>query len=105
MTYCYSYYSPLKCLRAARYVVFYYEQATDSFSTKIDALQIRRKTSLNLFSRFTCHFFQDQLHFYRSFNLEILIKVLYKNIAFEVFVFLHLYFCKKVCCMFDYNRR
>ena len=38
--FCYSYYSTLKYLRAAQYVVFYYEQVTDSFSTKIGALQI-----------------------------------------------------------------
>ena len=38
--FCYSYYSPLKYLTAARYVVFHYEQVTNSFSTKIGALQI-----------------------------------------------------------------
>ena len=38
--FCYSFYSPLKNLRAARYGFFYDEQVTDSFSTKIGALQI-----------------------------------------------------------------
>ena len=38
--FCYSCYSPLKYLRAAQYVVFYYKLVTDSFSTKVGALQI-----------------------------------------------------------------
>ena len=65
--FCYSYYSPLKYLTAVRYVVFYYEQVTNSFSTKIGALQIPalQVTVLNLFSRFmknTC----EGIHFYQS---------------------------------------
>ena len=65
--FCYSYYSPLKYLTAARYVVFYYEQVTNSFSTKIGALQIPalQVAVLNLLSRFlknTC----EWIHFYQS---------------------------------------
>ena len=63
--FCYSYYSPLKYLTAARYVIFYYEQVTNSFSTKIGAQQIPalQVAVLNLFSRFvknTC----EGIHFY-----------------------------------------
>ena len=65
--FCYSYYSPVKYLTAARYVVFYYEQVTNGFSTKMGALQIAtlQITVLNLFSRFvknTC----EGIHFYQS---------------------------------------
>ena len=63
--FCYSHYSPLKYLTAARYMVFYHDQVTNSFSTKIGALQIPalQVTVLNLFSRFvrnTC----EGIHFY-----------------------------------------